>query len=56
MSVERGGIGLALLAGEIAAGRLKPRIAVEAGWTEIGPIAQRLIDRGFTGKAVLHVS
>jgi NADPH:quinone reductase len=55
MSVERGGIGLALLAAEIAAGRLKPEIAVEAGWSEIGTIAQRLIDRDFTGKAVLHI-
>ena len=56
MSVERGGIGLELLAGEIAAGRLKPQIAVEAGWSEVGAIAQRLIDRDFVGKAVLHVS
>jgi len=55
MSVERAGIGLALLAGEIEAGRLKPRIAVEAGWSEVGAIAQRLIDRDFTGKAVLHI-
>jgi NADPH2:quinone reductase len=55
MSVERGGIGLALLAGEIAAGRLTPEIAVEAGWSEIGAIAKRLIDRDFTGKAVLHI-
>jgi NADPH:quinone reductase-like Zn-dependent oxidoreductase len=55
MSVERAGIGLALLAGEIAAGRLKPQIAVEAGWSEIGTIAKRLIDRDFTGKAVLHI-
>jgi NADPH2:quinone reductase len=55
MSVERGGIGLALLAGEIAAGQLKPEIAVEAGWSEVGAIAKRLIDRDFTGKAVLHV-
>lgn len=55
MSVERGGIGLALLAGEIAAGRLKPQIAVEAGWREVGAIAQRLIDRDFAGKAVLHI-
>jgi len=55
MSVERGGIGLALLAAEIEAGRLKPRIAVEAGWSEVGTIAQRLIDRDFTGKAVLHI-
>jgi len=28
---------------------------VEAGWTEVGTIAQRLIDRDFTGKAVLHI-
>ena len=55
MSVERGGIGLALLAGEIAAGRLKPEIAVEAGWSEVGAIAKRLIDRDYTGKAVLHI-
>jgi NADPH:quinone reductase-like Zn-dependent oxidoreductase len=55
MSVERGGVGLALLAAEIAAGRLKPQIAVEAGWNEVGAIARRLIDRDFTGKAVLHV-
>lgn len=55
MSVERGGIGLALLAAEIAAGRLKPQIAVEAGWQEVGAIAQRLVDRDFTGKAVLHI-
>jgi NADPH2:quinone reductase len=55
MSVERAGIGLALLAGEIAAGRLKPEIAVEANWAEVGAIAKRLIDRDFTGKAVLHI-
>jgi NADPH:quinone reductase-like Zn-dependent oxidoreductase len=55
MSVERAGIGLALLAAEIEAGRLAPQIAVEAGWAEIGAIAQRLIDRDFTGKAVLHI-
>ena len=56
MSVERAGVGLALLAAEIAVGRLKPQIAVEAGWNEVGAIAQRLIDRDFTGKAVLHVA
>jgi NADPH2:quinone reductase len=56
MSVERGGIGLALLADLIAAGKLRPQIAVEASWNEIGTIARRLIDREFTGKAVLHVS
>ena len=56
MSVERAGIGLGLLAELIAAGKLKPQIAVEASWSEIGTIARRLIDREFTGKAVLHIS
>jgi len=55
MSVERAGIGLGLLAGLIAAGKLKPQIAVEAPWSEVGTIARRLIDREFAGKAVLHV-
>ncbi|MGH7046797.1 MAG: zinc-binding dehydrogenase [Stellaceae bacterium] len=55
MSVERAGIGLALLAELIAAQKLRPRIAVEAPWGEIGGIAQRLIDRDFIGKAVLHI-
>ena len=55
MSVERGGIGLALLADLIAAGKLRPAISVEAGWSEIGTVARRLIDSEFTGKAVLHI-
>src|SRR6266566_3922018 len=52
MSVERAGVGLGLLAELIAAGKLKPQIAVEAPWEEIGTIGRRLIDREFTGKAV----
>ncbi|MGE5270898.1 MAG: hypothetical protein ACM3JG_14625 [Thiohalocapsa sp.] len=56
MSVERGGVGLALLAELIAAGKLQPQIAVEAKWDEVGTVARRLIDREFTGKAVLHIS
>jgi NADPH:quinone reductase len=55
MSIERGSIGLALLAGLIAAGKLKPEISVEAKWSEIGTVARRLIDREFAGKAVLHI-
>jgi NADPH2:quinone reductase len=43
------------LAELIAAKKLWPQIAVEARWGEIGAIAQRLIDRDFTGKAVLHL-
>jgi NADPH:quinone reductase-like Zn-dependent oxidoreductase len=46
---------LALLAGEIANGRLHPHIEVEAPWTEIDVIARRLMAREFVGKAVLHV-
>ena len=56
MSVERAGIGLALLADLIAAKKLRPQIAVEARWGEFGAVARRLIDREFTGKAVLHVA
>jgi len=55
MSVERAGVGLAILAELIAAGKLRPQIAVEAPWGEIGNIARRLIERDFTGKAVLHI-
>jgi NADPH:quinone reductase len=55
MSVERAGIGLALLADLVAAKKLRPQIAVEARWSEIGTVARRLLDRVFTGKAVLHV-
>lgn len=55
MSVERGGVGLGILAELIAARKLRPQIAVEARWTEIGDIARRLIERDFTGKAVLHI-
>ena len=56
MSVERAGLGLALLADLIAAGTLRPQIALEASWSEIGTLARRLIDRAFAGKAVLHVT
>ena len=55
MSVERAGVGLALLANLIAEKKLHPHVAVEASWSEIGTVAHRLIDREFTGKAVLHI-
>jgi NADPH:quinone reductase len=54
--VERASEGLALLAGLIAQGVLRPHIAIEAPWREIGSIARQLLDRAFAGKAVLHVS
>lgn len=46
---------LARLAGLIADGRLVPAIEREAPWTEIASVARELLDRRFTGKAVLHV-
>jgi NADPH:quinone reductase-like Zn-dependent oxidoreductase len=48
--------GLARLIKLVDEGRLEPRIEVEAPWTDVGEVAARLIDRGYTGKAVLHVS
>ena len=47
--------GLARLVSLVAERRLVPRVEVEAPWTEVGEVARRLLDRGFTGKAVLHV-
>ena len=48
--------GLAILAGLIARGMLKPRIEIETGWAEVGAVARQLLDRSFVGKAVLHVT
>jgi NADPH:quinone reductase-like Zn-dependent oxidoreductase len=48
--------GLALLAEMIARGKLRPRIEIEAPWTEIGAVARQLLDRSFMGKAVLHLA
>ena len=53
--VEPAGQGLAVLAREVALGRLRPHIEIEAPWTDIASIARRLIAREFAGKAVLHV-
>ena len=47
--------GLARLAALVAEGRLRPQIALEAPWTETGAIAERLANREFPGKAVLHI-
>jgi NADPH:quinone reductase len=47
--------GLARLARLVAEGRLEPQVSVEGSWNEIGDVAQRLLDRGYTGKAVLRV-
>jgi NADPH:quinone reductase len=47
--------GLAILAGMIASGALRPRIEIEADWAELGAAARQLLDRSFVGKAVLYV-
>ncbi|HET7273111.1 MAG TPA: zinc-binding dehydrogenase [Rubrobacter sp.] len=47
--------GLARLVRLVEEGVLRPRVEVEAPWTEVGEVAARLIDRGYTGKAVLRV-
>jgi NADPH:quinone reductase-like Zn-dependent oxidoreductase len=52
---EGAGVGLARLAGMLANGTLKPHIPIQEPWTEIGSVAQQLLDRSFPGKAVLTV-
>ncbi|MEE9278486.1 MAG: zinc-binding dehydrogenase [Dehalococcoidia bacterium] len=47
--------GLARLVDLVAQEHLRPRIEVEAPWTEIADTAGRLFDRGIAGKAVLHL-
>ena len=47
--------GLARLVRLVDEGRLRPRIEVEAPWTEVGETAARLIDRGYAGKAILQI-
>jgi NADPH:quinone reductase len=47
---------LALLAQLVAKQQLRTPIEVEASWHDIGEIAQRLLQRQFTGKAVLHLA
>jgi NADPH:quinone reductase-like Zn-dependent oxidoreductase len=53
---ESAAVGLARLAALIAAGKLQPRISLEAPWTQIADVARQLLNRRFPGKAVLHVS
>ena len=47
--------GLDRLARLVADGSLRPHVALEDSWTGIGGVAGRLIERSYTGKAVLHV-
>jgi len=47
--------GLAVLAGLLADGRLKPAIAAEDRFENLGLLAERLYTRQIAGKAVLHL-
>ena len=47
--------GLARLSRLVAEGRLEPHVSVEGSWEAIGEVAQQLLDRGYTGKAILRV-
>ncbi len=53
---EKASVGLARLAQMIADDRLKLHISVERPWTEIDAVARDLMDRKWTGKAVLHLT
>lgn len=46
---------LARLVKALADGTLNPHIEIERPWEEIEDVAQQLMNRAFTGKAVLHV-
>jgi NADPH:quinone reductase len=48
--------GLTQLLRLVEDGQLRPAIEVEAPWTQIAEVANRLRDRKIAGKAVLHVS
>jgi NADPH2:quinone reductase len=52
---EPASVGLSRLLAAVAARHLKPRIEVEASWTEIASIVTRFVNREITGKVVLHV-
>jgi len=54
-TVESADIGLRRLAKFVGAGKLIPRISLEADWSEVHVVAQKLLDRAYPGKAVLTI-
>jgi NADPH:quinone reductase len=50
---EPASVGLRRLADLVAAGQLTPHISLERPWAELGQVAQDLMARRYTGKAVL---
>jgi NADPH:quinone reductase-like Zn-dependent oxidoreductase len=53
---ESAAVGLQRLLRLVEVGQLLPVIDIQADWTEIADIAQKLLNRSYLGKAVLHVS
>jgi NADPH2:quinone reductase len=53
---ESASVGLQRLLHLVEAGQLRPHIDVEAPWTQVADVAQKLLERRFTGKAVLHIT
>jgi NADPH:quinone reductase-like Zn-dependent oxidoreductase len=54
MGSQPAGLGLARLASLVAEGRLRAPVEVEGKLQYIGPLAKKLMDRSYTGKAVVH--
>jgi NADPH:quinone reductase len=52
---EPAGVGLKILADLVAAGKLRPHIALEDSWRNVAKVAKKLTEREFVGKAVLSV-
>ena len=52
---ERGSVGLSRLASLLSQKNLKVHIEREEPWTAVGQVARDLMERRYTGKAVLHV-
>ena len=53
---ESAAVGLQRLLGLVETGQLRPPIEIEADWTQIADVAQKLLDRKYLGKAVLHLA
>ncbi|MBD6616533.1 zinc-binding dehydrogenase [Komarekiella sp. 'clone 1'] len=53
---ESAAVGLQRLLHLVEADQLRPVIDIEADWTQIADVAQKLLNRSYLGKAVLHVS
>jgi NADPH:quinone reductase len=53
---ESAAVGLRRLLSLVEGGQLHPPIEIEVEWTQIADVAQKLLDRSYLGKAVLHLS